>query len=258
MLTGEIAVGPEYHAQVYRTGECRVKGRYAYRNYAQDRDHLYTIYIGVIKGNGITALIDTGMESVDEMNRGAGFLLSELITQKDSEDTESILQKANVLPTEVDYIFLTHCHYDHCSKLPIFPQAKVVIPAYAYRVWHTEKDGAVYLHEGFLAYMEELKLQGRLILLDQGIVLPGIGVHWVGGHSPCSQFVYVNTARGTILFTGDTVQMYGNLEHNDTIGIWVNDEQCWQALHVARTTGDILIPGHDPRVSERYPDGIIA
>ena len=120
MLKADVAAGPNYQIQMYRTGECRVKGRYAYRNYAKDRDHPYTIYIGIIKGNGITALIDTGMESLDEMNRGAGFLLSELITQREGEDTESILQNTGVNPDDVDYIFLTHCHYDHCSNLPFF------------------------------------------------------------------------------------------------------------------------------------------
>ncbi len=258
MIKKEVATGPVYRVQMYRTGECRVKGRYAYRNYAKDQDHLYTIYIGIIKGNGITALVDTGMESVAEMNKGAGFLLSEPIIQQQGEDTESILHKASVSPDDVDYIFLTHCHYDHCSKLPIFTNAQVVIPAYAWKVWHTEEDGAVYLHEGLLAYLEQLNRDKRLVLLDESVVVPGIGVQWVGGHSPCSQFIDVNTDKGVVTFSGDTVQMYGNLEHNDVIAIQVNDEQCWRALDIARSTTDILIPGHDPRVMDKYPDGIIA
>jgi N-acyl homoserine lactone hydrolase len=249
--------GPFYQVQMFRTGACRVKGRYAYRNYGKDQDHPYAIYIGVIKGNGITALVDTGMASVAAMNRGAGFLLSELITQQPGEDTESILQKAGVEPDEVDYIFLTHCHYDHCSQLALFPNAKIVIPAYAWQVWHTTEDGAVYLHDGFLDYLNQLNHEKRLLCLDEGMVVPGISVCWIGGHSPCSQFIYIKTVIGTVLFTGDTVQLYGNIEHNDIIGILINEEQCWHALDIARTHADVLIPGHDPLVLEKYPDGII-
>ena len=72
----DLAFDPTYHIQIYRTGACRVKGQYAYRTYAKDRDHAYAIYIGVIIGNGITALEDTAMKTVEEMNRGTGFLMS--------------------------------------------------------------------------------------------------------------------------------------------------------------------------------------
>jgi glyoxylase-like metal-dependent hydrolase (beta-lactamase superfamily II) len=253
MIKSEVAAGPAYHVQVFRTGQCRVKGRYAYRNYAKDRDHLFTIYVTILRGNGVTALVDTGMESVAEMNRGAGFLLSELITQEAGEDTASILTRAGVEREQVDYVLLTHCHYDHCSNLPMFPNARVVIPERGWRAWHEEPDGAAYLHAGFLAYVESLHADGRLVLLDKGLVVPGIGVRWVGGHSPCSQFIYVNTARGVAVLTGDTVQMYANVEQNDVIGIWTDDEQCRRALAIAREEPDILVPGHDPLVLDRFP-----
>lgn len=258
MEKADIAAGETYHLELFRTGQCRVKGRYAFRNYAKDRDHLYYIYVAVVRSPTVTALVDIGMESVDRMNEGAGFLLSELITQGPDEDTASILEKAGVAPADVDLILFTHCHYDHCSTLPMFPQARVVIPERAWRAWHEEPDGASYLHDGFLDLMESLHTAGRLILLDEGIVVPGIGVRWVGGHCPCSQFVYVNTDKGVAVLTGDTVQTYANLEHDDVIGIWVNDDQCWRALDTARTTADYVLPGHDPLVLEKYPGGVVA
>lgn len=258
MNKGEIAAGPTHRIQLFRTGTCRVKGRYAYRHYAKDRDHPYNIYISIIRRPGLVALVDTGMENVDVMNRGAGFLLAEPITQQTGEDTLSILERAGIGTADVQYVLLTHCHYDHCSNLPLFARAAVVIPAHAWDVWHNVPDGAAYLHEGFLLYMEEVYREGRLLLMDEGLVVPGIGVRRVGGHSPCSQFIYVNTAKGVAVFTGDTVQMYGNLEHNDTVGIWENEEECRQALEIARTTADFVLPGHDPRILELYPDGRVA
>ena len=257
MLKTQVASGPTYHIQIFRTGTCRVLGRHSYGHWGQDQDHRFDIYVTVIKGNGLTAIVDTGMDSVAEMNRGAGFLMSEVITQGPGEDTVSILEKAEVKGEEVNYVFLTHCHYDHCSLLRLFPKATVVIPEHGWKVWHEQPKGAIYLHAGFLAELEEIKAQGRLLLLDEGVVVPGIGVRWVGGHCPCSQFVYVNTDKGVAMLTGDTVQMYGNLEHNDIIGIREVDEECWRAIEIAREA-DVFLPGHDPRVLERYPDGIVA
>jgi len=257
LLKSEVASGPTYQVHAFRTAQCRVKGRYAYRTYAKNRDHLFYVYVFGVTGSGLTALVDTGMASLAEMNRGAGFLLSELLSQGPDEDTASILDRAGIAAQHVDHVLLTHCHYDHCSNLSMFSNARVVVPAIAWDVWHNAPDGAVYLHEGFLDELESLHEQGRLTLLDEGLVAPGIGVRWVGGHSPCSQFIYVNTPQGVAVLTGDTVQMYANLEQNDPIGIWVDEGECWRALEIARDEPDLLVPGHDPRVLERYPGGLI-
>jgi len=257
MLKTDVASGPTYHVQAFRTAQCRIKGRYAYRTYAKDRDHLYYVYVFVIKGNGITALVDTGMESVDEMNRGAGFLMTEPVSQQPGEDVASILDRVAIAAEQVDFILLTHCHYDHCSQLSMFPNAQVVVPQHAWDIWRSTPDGAVYLHEGFLDELETIHEQGRLLLLDRGLVAPGIGVRWVGGHSPCSQFIYVNTPEGVAVIAGDTVQMYANVELNDPIAIWTDDDECSRALEIARDEPDILVPGHDPLVLEKHPDGVI-
>jgi len=253
-----LRAGPQYHIQVFRTGECRVMGRYSYLDFGTDKDHLFTLYLSVIRGDGVLAVVDTGMESVAAMNRDAGFLMSQRITQAPGEDTPGILKRAGIKGQDVDYIFLTHCHYDHCSNLALFPNARVVIPAYAWDAWYKTPEKAIYLHAGFLAELETLQAEGRLLLQDSGVVMPGIGVQWVGGHSICSQFVAVHTHSGIVLFTGDTVQMYANLEHDAVIGIYDSVDQCKRAMQLAREVGDVIIPGHDPLVLELYTDGVVA
>ena len=258
MLKSEVASGPTYHIRVFRTGRCRIIGKYAYHDYAVERDHPFTLYVSVIQGNGLTALVDVGMKSVAAMNRDAGFLMTALIAQEPGEDVPGILTKAKIDAADVDYIFLTHAHYDHCSNLALFPNATVVIPAYAWRLWHEEPERAIYLHAGFLSELEALQSQERLLLLDEGVVAPGLGVRWVGGHSICSQFIYVNTARGVAVFTGDTVQMYANIAHNAIIGIYDDAAQCQRAIETARAgdeTGRSAM-AHMVHLSELafYPD----
>ncbi|NPV08718.1 MAG: MBL fold metallo-hydrolase [Anaerolineae bacterium] len=256
MNKADVAAGPAYEVDLYRHGTCRILGRYAYHSVMKDRDHRYDIYLAVITGNGISALIDTGMASMPEMNRGAGFLMSELITQEPGQDAIGILRQAGLAPEDVDYVLLTHFHYDHCSNLPLFTRAKVTVPARAWEAWRCDQPQRRYLPEGLFQYLIRLESQGRLVVLDEGLVVPGIGVKWVGGHTICSTFIYVNTAQGVALFTGDAVQLYGNVEHDDIIHIHEDEEQCRRALQIAREDGDILMPGHDPLVFERYPGGI--
>jgi len=250
--------GPTYHIRVFRTGRCRILGRYAYHGYARDRDHEFTLYVSVIQGNGITALVDVGMASVEQMNRDAGFLMSEKIVQAPGEDVLSIVARAGVAPEAIDFVLLTHCHYDHCSNLSLFPKATVVIPATAWRLWHEDPENQGYLHAGFLDELTVLKAEGRLRLLDEGAVAPGLGVRWVGGHSICSQFIYVNTQKGLVLFGGDTVQMYKNVELDDPVAICHDVVQCRAALALARTDVDVLLPGHDPEILLRFPAGRVA
>jgi len=258
MNLDELRNGPTYHVQVFRTGRCRIMGPYAYHSYARDRDHEFTLYVSVIQGNGITALVDVGMASVAQMNRDAGFLMSEEIVLAPGEDVLSIVARAGAAPEAIDFVLLTHCHYDHCSNLSLFPNATVVIPARAWRLWHEDPENRGYLHAGFLDELTALKAEGRLRLLDEGMVVPGLGVRWVGGHSICSQFIYVNTQKGLVLFSGDTVQMYKNVELDDPVAICHDVVQCREALALVRTDVDVLLPGHDPEILSRFPGGRVA
>ena len=101
-----------------------------------------------------------------------------------------------------------------------------------------------------------LEAKGQLIVLDEGLARPGIGVTLVGSHASCSTFVYVNTAEGMAVLTGDTVQMYGNVEHDYMLHINEDEGQCRRALEIARADADLLMPGHDPLVFQSHPRGI--
>jgi len=67
MNLDELRSGPTHGVRVFRTGRCRILGPYASHSYARDRDHEFTLYVSVIQGNGITALVDVGMASVAQM-----------------------------------------------------------------------------------------------------------------------------------------------------------------------------------------------
>lgn len=58
-----------YTVRVFRTGRCRILGPYAYHSYARDRDHEFALYVSVVQGNGIAALVDVAMASVAQTYR---------------------------------------------------------------------------------------------------------------------------------------------------------------------------------------------
>ncbi len=95
-----------------------------------------------------------------------------------------------------------------------------------------------------------------LHLAEDEEILPGIHTFWLGCHSVCSQAIAVQTTCGTAVFTGDVVYKYRNIEADIPIG-WADAGECLEAMKKIRTVADIVIPGHDPELLERFPEGTI-
>ncbi len=87
--------------------------------------------------------------------------------------------------------------------------------------------------------------------------MPGIRTFWLGCHSECSQGIAIETGKGTVVLAGDVAYTFRNLEED--IPIRSSDLDCCRAaLARVRSEGDIVLPGHDPLVMERFPGGVIA
>ena len=221
-----------------------------------------TFYVWILEGNGKVILVDTGIRDVGEINpaiiraygKEAAFFMDE------EESIPVQLAAVGIQPEDVDYVFLTHLHYDHASNVKLFPRARIVISR---RGWvETLAPRHPFMDSGFfprdvLAYLVNEAWDRLYLAQDREEVLPGVEVCWVGGHTPCSQFVKVATAKGAAILAGDTIFLYDNIERNIPIGLTYNVIECMEAMDLAHREGDIVLPGHDVKIAERYPDGFV-
>jgi glyoxylase-like metal-dependent hydrolase (beta-lactamase superfamily II) len=92
---------------------------------------------------------------------------------------------------------------------------------------------------------------------DDAEILPGIRTMWLGGHTPCSQAVLVQTEIGRVALTGDTVSLLANFERGVPVGVAVDYQQCRDAMNRLRQAADVVVPSHDPSVFTRFPNGVI-
>ena len=224
-------------------------------------------FLFVLRGDdGQIMLIDTGIRDVNEIQPlvvagvgEQGRFRMDMATQ----NIPLLLRKHGIDPAQVQYVFITHLHYDHCSNLQLFPNARYVVSRTG---WHLTLDPPHpnLVPDGLfprdvIAYLAGEARQ-RLILADDEApeVVPGIGAFYVGGHTMCSQAFTVRTRRGLAVFPGDTIFYYENLEKDHPIGLAVNIVQCYQAMRRVRAMADIVVPPHDPRLLETYPDGMVA
>jgi glyoxylase-like metal-dependent hydrolase (beta-lactamase superfamily II) len=230
-----------------------------------DKDMRADFYFWLLRrDDGKVALVDCGVRDVDEFNTVVGGPSSKYAFRMNMQthNIPLLLRREGVALEDVEWLFLTHLHYDHASNVHLFPNARIVVnrrgwiatlaPKYPHMVPHP-----LFPHDS-LAHLVH-QANDRLILAAEsdGEIAPGISVFYVGGHTQCCQAIKVNTKQGVAIFPSDTIFYYANLEQNHPIGLNLNLIECYDCMARVRREADIVIPAHDPRVLEKFPDGVV-
>ena len=198
-----------------------------------------------------TIVIDSGFSEPVGKRRGRTFLRCPV----DS------LKLLDIDPATVQDVILTHLHYDHVGNFHKFPVAN-------FHVQERELTYATgrYMRHTFLSAAYELSEvlgvvglnYGRRVFLHDGDVdfAPGIKLHLVGGHTGGLQIVTINTKRGTVVLASDATHYYENMEKARpfTTVFHVGDMlEGFEKLQRLAARPDLIVPGHDPMVMQRYP-----
>ncbi|MFH1140227.1 MAG: N-acyl homoserine lactonase family protein [Chloroflexota bacterium] len=206
-------------------------------------------YMWVLQGeDGQAVLVDTGILEEDGRNKN---LLNRT-------DPRHLLAHVNVDPGEVWHVILTHLHWDHCSALRLYPKATFHVQRKELEFWtgpllrfRQIKESA-----GRVAELVGLADQGRVDCLDgDAEIVPGVNVMLLGGHTPGSQAVVVQTQRGRVVLCGDAADFYLNLDH-DVMGAALDLPTALLAFDRMRGSAsfpELLVPGHEPAIMKRFP-----
>lgn len=222
-------------------------------------------YFWLVQGEGRNILIDTGMggsHQLDYGEYGADFLALHEGSKSgfpvgEGEDTVSQLAACGLTPGDIDTVILTHLHYDHMANITLFPHAQVYVNRYG---WEFALRRELAIFDSFphplLRFMQAEMSERLRLLEDEAEVLPGIRVSRVGGHTRCSQAVFIAMEDGAVAaITGDVAFLYENLEREHPIGFGISPIESAIAIRRLKQEADILLPGHDPAILVRYPDG---
>jgi len=79
----------------------------------------------------------------------------------------------------------------------------------------------------------------------------------MGGHSPGSSAIVVSTKMGRVSLAADLIYDYKNLEYDWPVGAYWRLDQVISGQQRLKRKTEIIIPGHDWGVWERYPNGMI-
>ena len=244
----------QYTIRPLLNGECVIAGHHAFYQGDPSERYGFALFVWLIEGGDGPMLVEAGLHDVAEMNRTAAHVIAEPIVQTPEQSTLAQLARHGYEPEDVGYVFVTHMHFDHVDQLDLYTNAKIVVSGRGLtaatskaRTWVPRR-----ILEGLTDTWKD-----RVIAVDDSVVLPGIRVMWLGGHTPCSQAICVETAAGEAIFPGDTVSLLANMERRMPLGVYDNLDECFATLKRLAERDYIILPSHDPGVFDRFPEGVV-
>jgi glyoxylase-like metal-dependent hydrolase (beta-lactamase superfamily II) len=260
-------------------------------DYSADTRMPFVIYAYLAQGpGGETVLIDLGPKSLEYTNamfRKYKFFRETDGARKYPDDIVqphgnlfAHLKRLGVPPERVGRIVFTHFHADHHGMddgknggaAEDFPNARLSLSKIGWEfnlAQRKDDHWNSYLDWGFGDLLLAAEKAGRVDLIDNGPIAPGLEVRYLGGHSVCSRAVLVHTADGWAAITSDDIYRYDLLEKgilarlyttpenlaaatDRLVGLAEGSDRRTQAFKDSTIQDAVLVPLHDPLVWETF------
>jgi glyoxylase-like metal-dependent hydrolase (beta-lactamase superfamily II) len=208
-------------------------------------------YVWAIVGPHGAFVVDTGFDAAMGKKRQRVLL----------NPVREGLAAIGISPGTVKDVIITHLHYDHTGNYDLFPDARYHLQdiEIAYATGRSMCHPHLRLPfevEDVIAMVRKI-FAGRVIFHDGADeIAPGISVHRIGGHSKGLQCVRVATRRGHVVLASDATHLYDHIEQGRIFPIVYNVGDVLEGYATVKKLASSMshiVPGHDPRVLERYP-----
>jgi glyoxylase-like metal-dependent hydrolase (beta-lactamase superfamily II) len=213
----------------------------------------------LIEGAGLNIVVDTGCDVSATAAATRTSVLQEhtIWTEHRPEWTvEAQLARFDLAPEDIDVVVNTCCHFDHIGNNTRFTKARFIVQKREFALAVHPPPWALYYYPEVAFNL--LDVRDRLELIDGDMrITHGVSVHLLGGHTPGTQVVLLDTDAGRVCIPGDLVPFYKNLELNWPMGAFFDLEGVVQAYTWMRSNADIIVPHHDWGFFDRYPDGVV-
>lgn len=170
------------------------------------------------------------------------------------KDYADILASKGIQGRDVDYVLVTHMHFDHICNADMFPNAVFVLSKDEWEYANDEKRRDPFIEKAAIPVLEQA--EKILVERDGQEVLPGITAILTPGHTPgcCSYILHQDNGEKWVL-AGDAAKNRGELA-TETVQMSMNQEQTQKSLKKIKSAGTRILPGHDTWVRVQ-PDGTI-
>ena len=214
--------------------------------------HPMDYFMWVLRSGDRTILVDTVYDAEEGCARGRPVRM----------DPHEALAPLGIDPATLETVIVTHLHYDHAGGLHLFPAARLHMQAaeMAYATGPCMCHGALRApYTGTHVCEAVMRLYAGKVTFHEGDaqVADGVTVHRIGGHSRGLQSVRVRTEAGWLVLASDAAHFYENVETARPFPIVVDVEDMLRGFETvtALASPGLMVPGHDPLVRARFPEG---
>lgn len=236
-----------YEVLAVRYGALRARRSelfYRYEAYGEpDAEVEMAYYFWVLRRDHRTILVDTGFDVAAGQRRGRTCLVPPV----------EALRASGVEPESVSTVVVTHFHYDHIGNLGAFPGAELVVPRAELEFWTgtlaERAHFAAHVESAEIARIEHAVQEGR-VRETEGTeeILDGVTAIAVGGHSPGQLVIVV----GDVVLASDAIHFYEEQRLQRPFAVMASLVEMYRAYDLIGELGSVVVPGHDPRVMERF------
>jgi glyoxylase-like metal-dependent hydrolase (beta-lactamase superfamily II) len=168
----------------------------------------------------------------------------------------TLLGEIGIKPEEVDFVTISHLHFDHAGGTSRFPKAQFIVQRReleyaAGALPHNSAAKGAFVADDVLALVQ-LNWQGRVLLADGDVeaVIPGVDVYLTPGHTAGTMTTCLDTVKGRVCYSSDAVYTYRNIDEDIPLGLALNAGEAVESFKKIRKIlrGGLLIPGHEPRI----------
>lgn len=234
----------EYKITAIKTGNITVpKAGITYMS-GFDKTITVPVWVAAIEGNGIKALLDSGIRNQYKWEKYSPHWANE------GETLQAGLAEIGWNLADIDIVFNSHLHYDHAENNTLFKNSRLVVSRaeWEYAKHPIPSQTWLYDFEWTDEHVTEDKYE--LIAIDNYEFLPGLNLIQTPGHSRGHQSLLVNTGEGVVCIAGDAACLPENFSRPTPPAGATSIEQGFDSLEKIRNSSHFVFMNHDPNINK--------
>lgn len=178
----------------------------------------------LIRGSGSNILLDTG---------GVGLRVS----------FDKILERYKLKRSDINYVFLSHLHFDHACNVDLLPSATFILSEEEWKYANDLEHRDLYIQESAIIPLRNSKIQ--FVKQDNQEILPGITAIFTPGHTPGSiSFVIHRENQEKWVLASDAAKNRGELKTRE-VQMTLDPIATRKSIERIVNLGNRVLPGHD-------------